>query len=167
MSAKKKGNWIGSAISMLLGLACALVLGAVFYGAMAYQLLDEEKTEQTDKVSGGRLALSGAALLSEQTKTAEFGGETCSVLVRSYEMPDGARVEAITAQPEAYIERLSAEGYTPQLITGFTLAGMDAVYAVRGEESLLCARAGGQIFMLRAGAGEQSVYALGTGAYLE
>ena len=38
MSAKKKKKWILSAASLLIGVACALVLGAVFYGAMAYQL---------------------------------------------------------------------------------------------------------------------------------
>ena len=64
-------------------------------------------------------------------------------------------------------ERLSEEKWTAQLVTGFTLAGLDAVYSVRGEEGLLSARAGDRIYMLRAPVDEQALYVLGAGAYLE
>ena len=166
MSSKRKKHWIASAISWALGLACALVLGFVFYGAMAYQLLDQEpQAAQTQE--GLRLTLSGAALLSEQTVSAQYGGESCTALVRSYDLGDGKKAEAITAKPAAYIERLSQEEYQPQLITGFTLAGLDAVYALRGQEALLCARTSDTVFMLRAETDEQTVYALGAGSYLE
>lgn len=166
MNSKKKKNWLSSAIAALLGLACALVLGFVFYGAMAYQLLDQEHTAQAVE-EGVRLTLPGAQLRSEQMVTAAYGGEECTVLLRTYEMEGGVQAEAITARPAAYIERLSAEGYTPQLITGFVLAGLDAVYALRGGEALLCARSGDTVFMLRAEADEQTVYSLGAGAVLE
>jgi len=169
MSSKNRKNWISSAIAALLGLSCALVLGFVFYGAMAYQLLDdggnEQRTAQEREVV--KLALPGAQLISEQTVVQEYGAESCTALVRTYEFDGDLRVQAITAQPAAYIERLSAEGYTPQLITGFALAGMDAVYALRGEEALLCARSGDTVFMLCTGADEQTVYSLGAGAVLE
>ena len=88
-------------------------------------------------------------------------------LVRSYALDSGAKAEAITARPATYIERLSEEGYRPQLITGYTLAGMDAVYALRGDEAVLCARAGDTIFMLCVKTDERTVYSLGAGAYLE
>jgi len=167
MSSKKKRNWLSSAIAALLGFACALVLGFVFYGAMAYQLLDGSGEMQKTVQEGTYLALSGAQLLSEQTVQVEYGGVNCTATVRSYDLGGGAQAEAITAQPAAYIERLSQEGYTPQLITGFVLAGMDAVYALRGSEAALCARSGDTVFMLRAEADEQAVYSLGAGAYLE
>ena len=167
MNAKKKRNWLSSAIAALLGLACALVLGVVFYGAMAYQLLDDDGGGRQAAYEGARLALTGAQLVSEQTVAAAYGGENCTVLMRTYALDGGVQAEAITAQPAAYVERLSAEGYTPQLITGFVLAGLDAVYALRGGDALLCARSGDTVFMLRAAADEQTVYSLGAGAILE
>ena len=168
MSSKKRGNWLASAIAWILGLGCALVLGFVFYGAMAYQLLDKDTAAQASSVQeGAKLTLSGAQLLSEQTVVSQYGGESCTATVRSYDLGGGEKAEAITARPAAYIERLSEDGYSPQLITGFSLAGLEAVYALRGEEALLCSRSGDTVFMLRARADEQTVYALGAGSYLE
>ena len=52
----------------LIGLACALMLGALFYGAMAYQLSGEPAQRNQEPGSeSGLLALPGAQLLSEQT----------------------------------------------------------------------------------------------------
>ena len=115
----------------------------------------------------GVLTLAGASLVSEQTKAERRGGRDCTVLSRLYQLEDGKQAEAITAQPAAYIERLSEEGFTPQLITGFVLAGMDAVYAVRGEEAMLCAREGETVYLLLTRADEQTLYALGASAGLE
>ena len=168
MRLKKRGKWISGAIVGLMGLACALVLGFVFYGAMAYQLLDDAAEGMPMQAErGAGLSLSGAQLLSEQTVDSEYGGVRCTALVRTYALDGGAKAEAIAAQPAAYIERMAQEGYMPQLITGFVLAGMDAVYAVREGESLLCARSGDTVYMLRAPADEQAVYALGAGAVIE
>ena len=165
---KKKRNLLGSAIAALLGTACALVLGFVFYGAMAYQLLDEDGAAQSAaQAHGGRLTLSGARLVSEQTVVSEYGAQTCTALVRSYVLANGKKAEAITAKPAAYIERLSEDGYAPQPVTGYVLAGMDAVYARREDEAALCARAGETIFMLCVKADEKEIYSLGAGAYME
>ena len=154
----------------LLGLFCALVLGGVFYGAMAYQLLGEEQLAAArvqPASEGALLAIADAQLLSEQTEQLEMGGETCTVTVRVYEAQDGCRIEAVSASPAAYIERLSQEGWTPQLVTGYTLAGMEAVCSRRGEECMLSARADDRIYMLRAAMDEQALYTLGAGAALE
>ncbi len=165
---KKRGNRLLGAISMLLGLCCALVMGGVFYGAMAYQLADGvQLTGQTaPQEAGALLALSGAEMLEEQTGILVCGGRECRVTTRTYALEDGLRAQAITATPAAYIEMLSEEGFAAQLITGFTLAGISAVYNVRGEEAILSAREGEWIFMIRAAADEQTMYALGTAAYL-
>ena len=167
MSAKKKKKWILSAASLLIGVACALVLGAVFYGAMAYQLAGGEAAQTGAAQAEGALALGDAQPVSEQTLEERHGGQDCTVLVRLYEMEDGTQAEAITAQPAAYIERLSEEKWTAQLITGFVLAGMDAVYAVRGEEAMLCAREGDTVYALLSQADEQTLYALGASATVE
>ena len=168
MSAKKRKKWIFCALSLLIGAACALVLGAVFYGAMAYQLAGGEAAAQTGAAqTTGALALGDAQLVSEQTLQERHGGRDCTVLVRRYALEDGTQAEAITAQPAAYIERLSEEKWTAQLITGFVLAGMDAVYAVRGEEAMLCARAGDTVYALLAQADEQVLYAMGAAAGVE
>lgn len=167
MSAKKRRKWIASAVSLLVGAACALVLGAVFYGAMAYQLAGGETAAQATEESGGRLILGSAQLISEQTTLERHGGQDCTVLERRYQLEDGTQAEAITAQPAAYIERLSEEKWTPQLMTGFALAGLDAVYAARGEDVMLCAREGDTVYALLTQADEQTLYALGAAAGLE
>lgn len=167
MSAKKKRKWITSAVSLLIGAACALVLGAVFYGAMAYQLAGGETAAQATEESGERMMIGGAQFISEQTALERHGGQDCTVLTRRYQLEDGTQAEAITAQPAAYIERLSEEKWTPQLMTGFALAGLDAVYAVRGEDVMLCAREGDTVYALITQADEQTLYALGAAAELE
>ncbi|MBQ2948678.1 MAG: DUF4179 domain-containing protein [Clostridia bacterium] len=158
-------KWLSKSALALLGLVCALVICAVFYAAMVYQIPGEDGAQAQQE--GGLLALADAEMTQEQTQTVSFGGKTCTAVVRRYVFSDGRQAEAITAQPAAYMERIAQEGWTPQLITGFVLAGMDAVYALRGEECLLAARQGDRVYMLRAQAGEQQAYALGAGAYLD
>ena len=145
-----------------------MVLGLLFYGAMVYQTPDDNAgTAVQAQQQGSALALAGAQLISEQTVAARYGGQDCVALERTYSLESGAQAKAITASTAAYLERLSQEEYVPQLITGFTLAGMDAVYALRGEECLLAARQGDMVYMISAGADEQAIYALGAQAYLE
>lgn len=152
MKTKKKRKWWKSVFYLLPGVICMLALGAAFYGVMAYQLAGGEVQAQ-EQAAGGTLMLEGAQLLSEQTVQERHGGQRCTVLVRRYQLEGGMQAEAVTAQPAAYIERLSEEKWTPQLTTGFTLAGMEAILAARntpqGEESMLCARQGDSIFVLQ------------------
>ena len=84
MSAKKRKKWIFSAVSLLVGAACALVLGAVFYGAMAYQLAGGEAAQTGAAQAEGALALGDAQLVFEQTLQERHGGQDCTVLVRLY-----------------------------------------------------------------------------------
>lgn len=169
MVGKKGKKWMRNAVSLLIGTACALVLGAVFYGAMAYQLAGDEAqaAQEGGGQASGVLALEEAQLLSEQPLHERRGGQDCEGIERQYQRTDGVQVTAITARPAAYIERLSEENWAAQLITGFTLAGLEAVYAVRGGETMLCARQGDTIYMLLAQTDEQTLYALGAAAVLE
>ena len=162
---KGKKRTTGAILASVTGLMCAAVLGLLFYGAMVYQT--PEAGEGAAPQAGGVLALAQAQLLSEKTVQVRYGGQDCTALERTYALESGAQVQSITASPAAYLERLSQEGYEPQLITGFTLAGMDAVYALRGGECLLAARQGEMVYMICAQANEQAVYALGAEAYLE
>lgn len=176
---------LGNIISWLLGLACALVLGAAFYGAMAYQLTGEEGkaaahagTEATPAplapgmssaalYPGALLTLDEAQLISEHAEDLAFGGRICRVIARRYKEASGMEVLAISAYPAAYLERMAREDYVPQLVTGFSLAGIDAVYALKGENALLAAREGEYVYMIEAKADEQTMYVLGTSAYLQ
>lgn len=167
MSEKRTGNWFGKAVSGLVGAACALVLGAIFYGAMVYQLADGDTAAAHTGAQAGMLAIRGAQLLEERTLETTYDGVRCTAAVRVYRLDDGTQAEAVTAQPAAYLSRMAQEGWTPQLITGFVLAGMDAVYSLRADEAMLACREGERVYMLRTSADEQTVYALGTAACLE
>ncbi len=162
---KKKKHGLMRALSALLGFACALVLGALFYGTMVYQLAGEDSVQESS-VPGAVLTLP-AQLKSEETREIICGGQLCQVITRTYALDDGEKAMAVTASPAAYFEHLSAEGFVPQLVTGFTLAGLDAICMKRGDRSLLAARSGEYVYLLEAAADEQTLYALGAGAVLE
>ena len=164
---KKKGKRLRSAVELLIGFVCTLMLGAVFYGAMAYQLADGQKQDAAVISQDALLTLPGARLHFEQTVLQEMGGETCTVTVRRYQADNGVEIEAVSASPAAYIERLARENWTAQLMTGFSLAGLDAVYSVRAGEGMLSCRHGNRVYMLRAAADERTLYTLGTNARLE
>ena len=164
---KNGGIKLKSVIGELIGLACALVLGAAFFCVMAYQLADG-KPEAAEHAQGAALlALADVELVAEQTTLQDMGAESCTVTTRLYRTGDGLEIETVSASPAAYVQRLSQEQWTAQLVTGFTLAGLDAVYSVRAEEGMLSARDGDRIYMLRAPVDEHALYVLGAGAYLE
>ena len=177
---KKKTNILIKAISALLGFGCALVLGALFYGAMVYQLGDAPEagasaatpaplipgTSARALFSGPLLALDG--MLTNETVRDEVIGDTvCRVVTRTYALSGGRTASAVSAYPSDYLSRLAQEGFTPQLITGFSLAGLDAVCEKTGTRSLLAARDGERVYLLETQADEQTLYALGAGARLE
>ena len=139
---KKRSRWIG-ALAALLGVVCALILCALFYGTMVYQLEDESR------------------------QNIRMGGKTCDVLTRTYRLEGGAQVQAVTASPAAYIERMKEEGWQAQLITGFAIGPLDAIYAVSGESAMLCAQSGQTVYMILAQADENALYALGADAVFE
>ena len=180
MKKKKGGFLLSGAIAALFGLCCALVLGGMFYAAMAYQLAGGER--ETAAVSladdsaaplvqaaqaGALMALEGLQPVSEQAADVQAGGALCREVTRVYLTESGIEVQAVSAYPAAYLERMAQEGFAPQLITGFTLAGMDAVYALSGEKCALYAREGERVYALIMPADEQAAYALGISAYLE
>jgi len=184
MRKNKKGFTISGAISALFGLCCALVLGGMFYAAMVYQLAGNDALQPAVRTldtpaplvqgqsaeslfPGALLALEGMQPVSETVQDVPAGGVVCRVVVRVYQTEDGAQAEAVSAYPEVYLERLAQEGFEPQLITGFTLAGLDAVYALSGSRCVLYAREGGCAYLLFAPADEQAAYALGAMACLE
>ena len=183
MSTRKKRSRLLGGLTAVLGLACALVLGALFYGSMVYQHAGERpeagaRLTQTPapllaaadgaaQFPGAALALSEGTLIRETAEDARVGGEVCRVLTRTYQLADGTRAQAVSAAPAIYLEWLPQEGFAPQLITGFVVAGMDAVCEMRGEEMALAARDGDFVYLVLAAVQEQTMYALGAGASLE
>ena len=166
----RKGNGIVIRLLVALtGLLSAVLLAAVFYGTMVYQLGEEtdETAAAAQPLPGGVLALGEGELTGEETKELAVGGESCRATVRTYRLAGEESALAITASPAAYLERLALEDWQPQLITGFVLAGLDAVYEKSGERSMLVARAGETVYVLEAEIEEQALYALGAGAWLE
>ena len=161
---KRKRSALAWIVSMLLGFVCAVVLGAVFYGTMVYQLSGEGGAQRQNL--SGVLALD-AVPEKEETLEEIFGGEVCSVVKRTYVLDGGLHVQAVTASPAIYFERIAQEGFVPQLVTGFSLAGMDAILQRNGETGLLAAGNGGRAYLLIADADDQTLYALGAGALLE
>ena len=158
MRAKKKRNRLVGALMTLLGAVCALILCAVFYGTMVYQLAGENG--ESAPAAAGTLALNAGTPVDESRESVRMGGKTCDVLTRTYQLEDGTQAQAVTASPAAYIERLKAEDWQAQLITGFAIGSLDAVYAVSGEKAMLCARSGDRVYMILAQADESALYAL-------
>jgi hypothetical protein len=138
------------------------MLAAVFYGAMVYQLAGEPAAPtQQDEALDGVLALSSGTLLDEAVTQEEVGGALCTVTTRTYALADGSQALAVTASPAAYIERLSGKDVQMQLITGFVIDDLDAVYALRGGAGILAARSGDAVYMIEGPADQQALYELG------
>lgn len=181
MSRKRKKHALAGVGVALIGLLCAAVLCVLFYGTMVYQLSGEAQggvhgarlastpapLDSGTPFPGALLTLGEGALLEESAQDVYAGGQTCRVVTRRYALANGAEALAVSAAPAAYLEILSQERFEPRLITGFVLAGLDAVYETRGDEALLASRDGDFVYLLRARATEQEIYALGAGASLE
>lgn len=168
MSGKKRKSRLTGALMALLGAACALILCAVFYGTMVYQLADRTDGAQAKQAETAKtLALGSGKMEGESRERVQMGGKLCDVLTRTYLLADGTRAQAITASPAAYIERMKQEGWQAQLVTGFVLGEEEAVYALRGSEGMLAARSGDAVYMLISAAQEQELYALGSQAKIE
>ena len=188
MSGKRKKHALSGVFVGLVGLLCALVLGALFYGTMVYQLAGEEGEQQRAQAHAaatpapiaegtpGEALFPGALLAldpacAQETGAAaqdvRVGGAVCRVVTRSYTLADGSTARALSATPAAYLERLTGSGVQMQLITGYVLADMDALCVVEGATSILAARDGDFIYMIETEAGGQTLYALGAAAVLE
>lgn len=165
MSGKKRKSRLTGALMALLGAACALILCAVFYGTMVYQLADRTDGAQAKQAEPAKtLALGSGVMEGESRERVQMGGKLCDVLTRTYLLADGTRAQAVTASPAAYIERMKQEGWQAQLVTGFAIGETDAVYARSGENAMLCAKDGETVYMIIAQADEQTLYALGVDA---
>ena len=161
MAKRKRKLTASGVIAAFLGFACAVLLAALFYGVMVYQLAGEQKADIQPEAAGGALALSAGTLMGEAVTQESVGGALCTVLTRTYALPSGAQARAITASPAAYIERLSAPGVQMELITGFVMDGLDAVYARSGAMGLLAARSGDTVYVIEAPLDQQALYELG------
>ena len=163
MSGKKRKSRLTGALMALLGAACALILCAVFYGTMVYQLADRTDGAQAKQAEPAKtLALGSGEMEGESRERVQMGGKLCDVLTRTYLLADGTRAQAIT-----YIERMKQEGWQAQLVTGFAIGETDAVYARSGENAMLCAKDGETVYMIIAQADEQTLYALGVDAEMK
>lgn len=188
MSGKRKKHALSGVFVGMVGLLCAMVLGALFYGTMVYQLAGEEGEQQRAQAHAAATpapiaegtsveALFPGALLAldpayaQETGAAaqdvRVGGAVCRVVTRSYTLADGSTARALSATPAAYLERLTGSGVQMQLITGYVLADMDALCAVEGATSILAARDGDYVYLIETEAGDSALYALGAAAVLE
>lgn len=178
---KKKKRGVAWVLSAALGFVCALVLGALFYGTMVYQLAGKDgQAAHQPQATAAPLDLTKAAAslfpgpllsvpgeLQEETVRDEMrAGTSCRVVLRTY-LAQGVQATAVSAWPADYLSALAEEGFSPMLITGFTLAGLDAVCESRDGMNVLAAREGDRVYLLAADADEQTLYALGAAAALE
>ena len=135
---KKRSRWIG-ALAALLGVVCALILCALFYGTMVYQLAGESGEDAAP--AGGTLALSAGTLEDESRQNIRMGGKTCDVLTRTYRLEGGAQVQAVTASPAAYIGRMKEEGWQAPLITGCAIGPLTRLTPSAGKARCSARRA--------------------------
>ncbi|MBP3657465.1 MAG: hypothetical protein J6K32_12335 [Clostridia bacterium] len=170
-------------LSSLLGLVCAAALGGLFYGTMVYQLTPgaggempaagmlappplDSAVDAASVFPGLQLQFAGGTVTGRQAEDVRVDGVLCRAVTTQWLTADGQSVRTVCAAPQAYIAVLAQQGYMPQLITGYQLAGMDAVYETRGAEGLLAAQSGGAVYLLIGPADEQRMYALGAACTL-
>ena len=187
MSGRRKKHALTGIVVGLVGLLCALLLGALFYGMMVYQLAginggtggEAAPVESTpaplaegvpvQALFPGELLALDASMAQQTGVSAQdvtVSGQVCRVVTVSYALAGGGTARALSATPAAYLERLSDSSVQMQLMTGFVLAGQDALYAMQGGVRLLAVRSGGCVYILEAETDEQTLYELGAGSAL-
>ena len=177
---RKKKRGVAWALSAMLGFVCALVLGVLFYATMVYQLSEEnaqpaltaqatpaplDLTQEVAALFPGPLLALPGDLLKENVADEMHDGVLCRVVSRIYDV-QGLKVTAVSAYPAAYLSVIAQEGFAPQLVTGFSLAGLDAVCEKKESLSMLAARDGERVYLLMAQAEDQTLYSLGAAAGL-
>ena len=178
---RKKKRGVAWVLSAVLGFVCALVLGILFYATMVYQLSEEnaqpaltgqatpaplDASAEIAALFPGRLLALPGNLLKENAADEMRDGVLCRVMTRVYDV-QGMQVTAVSAYPASYLSVIAQEGFAPQRVTGFSLAGLDAVCEKKAGLSMLAARDGERVYLLTAQAEDQTLYALGTAAVLE
>ena len=118
MSGKKRKSRLTGALMALLGAACALILCAVFYGTIVYQLADRTDGAQAKQAEPAKtLALGSGEMEGESRERVQMGGKLCDVLTRTYLLADGTRAQAITASPAAFSSRVVSSVMLPSPTT--------------------------------------------------
>lgn len=178
---QRRGCFALSALLSLSGLLCALLLGGLFYLTIVWQSgagsVDMRQSAAPNTTAGFAEDVGGlfpaAQLELSDAEPAEFsatdvnvGGKSCRVVTRKYALADGKTAYAVSAWPAAYLEWMAAERYTPQLVTGYVIGELDAVYALRDDSALLCARKGDAVYLLLSDADENELYRLGAAAVI-
>ncbi len=183
---KRRNRLAEEIVALVLGTVFALMLGAIFYGVMAYQSADDEVLREAEAAQapmptaaplaqgvdmaglfpGQLMALGAGTLTGERAEDVRVGGEVCRAVTRTYALGEGVEVELVSAYPAAYAERMAAEGYVPQLVTGFAMAGLSGVYAAKDGQGMLMARDGDCVYMLLMEDDQSLAYSLGAGATL-
>lgn len=181
--AQRRGCFALSALLSLSGLLCALLLGGLFYLIIVWQhgaggadvrqtavphiTADSSYGEGADgSFPAAQLELPGEELAEVSATEADVGGESCRVVTRKYALADGKTAYAVSAWPAAYLEWMAVQRYTPQLVTGYVIGELDAVYALRSDSALLCARSGEAVYLLLSDADENELYRLGAAAVI-
>ncbi|MBQ9010037.1 MAG: hypothetical protein IJ088_12025 [Clostridia bacterium] len=178
----------GLFVGALILLVVALTGAAVFYGFMVYQSAPEEgKETQTPAMAS---ELDPARLLPQTSpvpgepvprvilRNLQYAGQSdvresdpeYTVMSNHYQMQDGRSVHTMTAWPPVWLETLAGTGMVPQLITGFTIGSLPAVYYSNGVQSMLIAREDPYIFAIHVEGEDgdgQTAYALGVMATIE
>ncbi|MFR2149756.1 MAG: hypothetical protein ACLS7Z_03885 [Christensenellales bacterium] len=149
----------GSAHWRLLGVVCALILCALFWHD-GHQLAEEAR-------SAAPTGEPGAERRNAEAKAAKTAGWAAKPATCGHDVSVEGGAGATDFSPAAYIERMKEEGWQAQLITGFAIGPLDAIYAVSGENAMLCAQSGQNVYMILAQADENALYALGADAVFE
>ena len=117
-----------------------------------------------------RVVLRNTSYVGQHRGEGRILDQDCTQVVDSYVLEDGRTVRVITAWPPAWIETLAGSGWVPQLITGFNIGELPAVYYVNGTQSMLIAREDPYIYVIQVEGEDvdgQTVYALGVLASIE
>ena len=178
----------GTIAGALILLVVVLAAAAAFYGFMVYQSASEDGESMAVKSAGldpaglfprtspvpgepvPRVVLRNTSYVGQHRGEGKILDQDCTQIVDSYVLEDGRTVRVITAWPPAWIETLAGSGWVPQLITGFNIGELPAVYYVNGTQSMLIAREDPYIYVIQVEGEDvdgQTVYALGVLASIE
>lgn len=102
---------------------------------------------------------------SQNRDSGEINGERYERFIRSYLLPDGRRIRVMRVSSAAYMEMLALSDWVPEIISGYVIGDLPAVYYTSSSGTMLAAREGNLLYIIELYGDDtdgQTIYTLGS-----
>ncbi|MBR1709116.1 MAG: hypothetical protein IJ719_09845 [Clostridia bacterium] len=102
---------------------------------------------------------------SQSMDSGEINGQRYERLICSYLLPDGRRIRVMRVSSAVYMETLALSDWVPEIISGYVIGDLPAVYYTSASGTMLVAREGNLLYIIELYGDDtdgQTIYTLGS-----